>query len=214
MFQSYKIVRSIPNRSGRIYEDFSGASRLYRSGQRQTVRGLNSFGLYLEAGNVQHIARAVFCCVKIAFTPGIRNKTRAPVLVRVTSGIKDIINAVFRDYKILLHIHSFLIVHVKSFGQLVRPGSVVRPTLQIVRLTRSGRSFGWVVRATGDPLRVEAVRGRSVGWCNPQPSDRQPLEPVTLEPLRTVRRSGCRDPESLPEGRTASNKLQKFHYVS
>lgn len=102
MFQSYKIVRSIPNRSGRIYEDFSGASRLYRSGQRQTVRGPESFGLYLEAGNVRHIARAVFGCVKIAFTPGVRNKTRAPVLARVTSGIKDIINAIFEDYKILL----------------------------------------------------------------------------------------------------------------
>ena len=46
---------------------------------------------------MQHIAWAVLRCVKIALAPGIRNKTRAPVLVRVTSGIKDIINAVGED---------------------------------------------------------------------------------------------------------------------
>ena len=67
--------------------------------------------------------------------------------------------------------------------------------LDVVRLTRSVRSFGWVrsvrvVRATGDPLRVEAVRGRLVVvvWCDPRTPE-------------AVRRSGCpsgcRDPETL-----------------
>ena len=184
MFQSYKIVRSIPTRSGRFLEDFSGASRPYRSGQRQTVRGLNSFGLYLEAGNMQHIARAVFRCVKIAFTPGVRNKTRAPVLVRVTSGIKDIINAIFKDYKILFHIRSVL----NRSSKVVRATRSPWFSRSAYLANRSPYSFGWVVRATGDPLRVGAVRGRWWSSGAPlRPSTPGAGHPCTLSGVPAVR---------------------------
>lgn len=84
----------------------------------------------------------------------------------------DIVHNVILFHNRLFYLVITKIVHLKSFGQLVRPGS-------IVRLTRSVKSFGRSLVVVGRSIGVEGLRVSRVSACKPQRITATPGTPGT-----------------------------------